>query len=402
MASTALDRLISVSNLNQICKEYWPRAKNSAAGIDGITPKQFFENLPRQIALIRSDVKDGYSYSALRGVSVPKSDPAKFRIICVPTVQDRVVQRALLRVVEGRADRLGIANDVSFGFVKDSGSTKRGTAAARMAAIRHRQLKPWALKADITAFFDRIPRRDLVERFRRSFQLKSLIPLIEGAVRCEVDDGNPRIRRILSDNGIEKGRGLRQGMPLSPILSNLLLRDFDRAFTEHKHDLVRYADDLIVLASSQDECDAIKALMVCELSKLNLELSEHKTEIKRPDEAIEFLGMELGLKAGTSKYCLTISARQVSKIREQFTNFHDVEFAIKEGLDLPRLLRRLENMKAGYKAAYRLADNFDRFEQQLEQWTGNCITKIYSSMFTQRVIDKLTAAQRRFLMLPMS
>jgi len=256
----------------------------------------FFENLPKQIALIRTEVKDGYSYSNLRGVSVPKKDPTKFRIICVPTLQDRVLQRALLRVVENKAVQLGISNDVSFGFVKDRDSAKRGAAAARGAAIKHRKQKPWVFKTDISAFFDRIPRNELITGFRKSFQLKSVTHLIEGAIGCEVDDRDPRIRRILAENGIERGRGLRQGMPLSPILSNFLLRHFDKAFTDNRYDLVRYADDLIVLASSRDECTAIKALTIGELSKLGLEVSEEKTEICAPHEPVEFLGMELGIK----------------------------------------------------------------------------------------------------------
>jgi RNA-directed DNA polymerase len=402
MASTALDRLSSVANLRDVWREYRPRAKGSAPGIDGITPKQFDDNLTQQIALIRTEIADGYNFSPLRGVSVPKKDPTKSRMICVPTIQDRVVQRALLRVIESKAIRLRIANDVSFGFVKDTPGTKRGTAAARTAAIRHRQAKPWVFKADISAFFDRIRRRDLIARFRRSFQLRSLTPLVEAAIACEVDARDPRIRRVLNDNGIKRGEGLRQGMPLSPILSNFLLRDFDRAFTAGHYDLVRYADDLIVLASSRDECAAIEAMTRAELLKLGLGLSETKTETRAPNEPVEFLGMELGLKPGTSAYCLTIASEQLAKIREQFTNFHDVDFAMKEGLDLPRLLRRLENMKSGYRTAYRVADNFDTLDQQLDQWTGNCINKIYTSMFDAKAITKLTPTQRRFLLLPQS
>jgi retron-type reverse transcriptase len=249
MAATALDRLISEANLRDVWKEYRPRAKNSAPGVDGITPKQFNDNLTEQIASIRKKVSDGYFFSALRAVSVPKKDPTKFRIICVPTIQDRVVQRALLRVIERRASRLRIANDVSFGFVKDTDSTKRGAPAARAVAIQRRQTKQWVFKADISAFFDRINRRDLIVNFRRSFQLKSLMPLVEAAIACEVDASDPRIKRILNENGIKIGEGLRQGMPLSPILSNFVLRDFDQAFVAARYDLVRYADDLIVLES---------------------------------------------------------------------------------------------------------------------------------------------------------
>jgi hypothetical protein len=73
---------------------------------------------------------------------------------------------------------------------------------------------------------------------------------------------------------------------------------------------------------------------------------------------------------------------------------------MKEGLDLPKLLRRLENMKSGYRTAYRVADNFEALDQQLDQWTGNCISKVYTSMFDAKAIANLTKTQRRFLLLP--
>lgn len=75
---------------------------------------------------------------------------------------------------------------------------------------------------------------------------------------------------MLSDSGIKRGKGLRQGMPLSPILSNFLLRDFDQAFTAAHSDFVRYADDLIILACTREECAAAEALTRVELSKLGL------------------------------------------------------------------------------------------------------------------------------------
>src|SRR5690349_5940535 len=117
MSSTALDRLRSLGNLRQVWKEYWPRAKDAAPGIDGITPKMFDDNLLRNLNLLRPELSDSYDYFLLRGVAVPKKDPTRKRVICIPTVRDRVVQRAVLRVIEANAPKLGIVNDVSFGFI---------------------------------------------------------------------------------------------------------------------------------------------------------------------------------------------------------------------------------------------------------------------------------------------
>jgi hypothetical protein len=155
-----------------------------------------------------------------------------------------------------------------------------------------------------------------------------------------------------------------------------------------------------LLASTREECDDIEALARAELSKLGLELSKQKTETRAPGEPVEFLGMELSLKPGASTYGLTVSKEQLKKIREQFTNFHDLDFAMKEGLDLPKLLRRLENMKSGYRTAYSVADNFELLDQNLEQWAANCIVKVYTSIFDYKSIEKLSKIQRRFLLLP--
>ena len=173
MAATACSRLMTARNLHETWKANWHRVKNSTAGVDGITPKQFDEALQANIRLIRDDIRSGYNYSDLRGVRAPKKDPSKFRIICVPTVRDRLVQRVLLESIEKKATKLGIANDVSFGFVKDSPTGKRGTTAARAAAIRHRQNKGWVFKTDITAFLIILEDTSLLKDFpnRLSFQL---------------------------------------------------------------------------------------------------------------------------------------------------------------------------------------------------------------------------------------
>jgi retron-type reverse transcriptase len=400
MASTALEKLRTTKNLREVWADYGRKAKKAAPGIDGIAPKDFGENLASSISNLHNKLKRGYYYSGLRGVPVPKKDPSKFRLICIPTMDDRIVQRAILRVVESRAKALGIANDVSYGFIKATPEKKRGVAAAREAAIEMRQSKPWAYKADITAFFDRIPRDDLTQRFGKAFALKSLLPLVEGAINCEVDRSDHVISRILRENDIKTGRGLRQGMPLSPILSNFVLRDFDATMAKKGYSLVRYADDLIVLTSSRDECNFVNDLAIHELSKLKLTLSPEKTLICPPDEPVEFLGMELGLKPGSTKYGLSISERQISKIREQFTCYHDLDYVAKQRLDLAKLLRRLDNMKSGYRVAYGLADNRDAFYDQMDDWAKACIGKVYSSIFGPRIIGGLTPQQRDFLMLP--
>jgi RNA-directed DNA polymerase len=397
MAKTAFQSLSSVKNLQDVWKEYKTKIRNSAAGVDAVTFQNFNDEANIRLAALSKSLQNGYNFSALRGVAVPKKDPTKFRVICIPTIQDRIVQRCVLKVIESKGIKLGIVNDVSFGFVKDNNGRKRGAPAARDAAIRHRQLKPWAFKADISAFFDKIQRDDLIFRFRKSFSLKSLTPIVEKAIRCEVDSSDERIRRILAANEIVRGQGLRQGMPLSPILSNFLLRDFDKAFVKRGYDLVRYADDLLVLAHSRSECEEIQDFTQAELFKLGLSLSPTKTEIRSPTESVEFLGMELGLNLNKSKYILTISKKQIEKIHEQFKLLHDIDRVVGMDLNIIGLGKRLASMSAGYRVAYGVADNYHELDQRISQYSINCVHKLYASIFGSSAIDKLTQRQKLFL-----
>ncbi|MBV8739874.1 MAG: group II intron reverse transcriptase domain-containing protein [Alphaproteobacteria bacterium] len=265
-----------------------------------------------------------------------------------------------------------------------------------------RQQQPWAFKADIEAFFDSISRNELIHDFEKAFCLRSLMPLVKGAINCEVENTDPVVRRVLEENGIKLGRGLRQGMPLSPILSNFVLREFDKAFENYGYGLVRYADDLIVLTGSRKECEKIKDITITELAKLKLQINPPKTVICPPEEPVEFLGMELGLKPGTSKYCLRVSDSQMQEIRTSFTRYHDWNFACNQDLDIAKLFRRLSNMRDGYKVAYGVADNFEALSQRLDQWVENCAMTIYKSLLGSRAVEKLTPRQREFLMLPQS
>jgi hypothetical protein len=158
----------------------------------------------------------------------------------------------------------------------------------------------------------------------------------------------------------------------------------------------------VVFASSRSECEDIAAMTGKELEKLGLELSLHKTDIHSPEDSVEFLGLELGLRADGSTYGLTIPKKKMDKIREHFASHHDLDYNVSKGLHVTKLLRRLDNMRSGYKVAYGVADNHEEFYTLLDQWTQNCVLKTYSSIFGADAIRRLTRNQKTFLMLPQS
>lgn len=400
MAQSALEYVRTIENLRDVWREFVGRGGiKSSAGIDGVTPALFHDDLGRRLSHISEAMKGGYEFSSLRGVVLPKKESGKTRLICVPTVADRVVQRAILRKVEARSVQLGIANDVSFGFIRPPTGEKRGTNAARQAAVKLRASSPWLLKADISAFFDTIQRAALIEGLASKFRLRSLQPLLRGVINCEVYMNNDRVRKSVADNKICKGAGLRQGMPLSPILSNFVLRDFD-AVVGSKRAMVRYADDMLVFCNSRIECEDAKALVDSELGKVKLSLSIPKTKICEPEESVEFLGMELGKSKDGASYSLVVSHKQMNEIRASFTSLHDWQDAQRDGMDVTDLLTRLEQMKRGYLTAYGSAENRALLAERLDRWVSNCASKIYGSIFGSEKVATLTKEQRRFLILP--
>ena len=280
-----------------------------------MTPADFNCDRDRNLHRIGSQLLEGYRFGDLVAHPVPKPDGKKEGIICVPTVRDRLVQRVIGAHLSIRVQRIGALNEASFGFIKG-----RGAPQARDRAIALRRMHPWAYKSDISAFFDRIPRDELFDTVKRSVRTPSLNDLLRRAIDCEIDTRDPAIWRKVNAAGIVNGLGVRQGMPLSPLFANILLKEFDRVFLSRGHSLVRYAHDFIVFADNERECLAADKLAISVLANIGLELPPllghgGKTQIRPPDRYVEFLGLSLDLSS-SGNYELLITRGQLEYIKQ--------------------------------------------------------------------------------------
>ena len=179
----------------------------------------------QNIAQLSREIRNGvFAFRRLRPNFIPKTNSEKIRLISVPTVSDRIVQRALVAFLSKKY-HAKLANEISYGFV-----TGRSVKSAAECACKMRKLKPWIFKTDIESFFDSISRELLVNAIRKEIKDRSLYNILLLALNCEVDDSNQKDAKQLNKLGIKSGLGIRQGMPLSPLFSNLLLFSFDRSF----------------------------------------------------------------------------------------------------------------------------------------------------------------------------
>lgn len=406
MAKNVLDRLATFPKLRDVWGRFWRHAsKKQSSGIDGITAAGFNANQARNLQSLQSQLRHEYRFDRLVAHPVPKPDGKKDRIICVPTIRDRLVQRLIGEYLSDHGKRYGIENDASYGFIRTTSEKRRGVGAARDRAIKLRCAHPWAYKSDITAFFDRIPREDLLEIVKRTIRTPSLYPLLEGAINCEIDTGSPSIRRKVEDAGIKKGVGVRQGMPLSPFFANLILKDFDRIMLSKSVALVRYADDFIAFADTEEQCKKIDSLARNILGEMDFEIPEigdasGKTRICSPDESIDFLGLALS-PLPDQKYDLLITKRQLNKISQDLFRFKDLNHLQKENLNVMELSGVLERKIGGYRSAYpsSIIANADELTSILDRAKTEVFIKVFTKIFGHKAVSQLTRTQRDFLCL---
>jgi RNA-directed DNA polymerase len=400
--ANCLKRISEPSELRGAWKAFLRDAgRQRSRGIDGLTLQDYGFNVDVRLTHLRSALLSGYAFSPLIAHFFPKPNSDKERVICVPTVQDRLVQRVLKQYLDGDAKRYGLLNEISYGFVRQSGEPPRGVKAAQRRAIGLRDTAGWVFKADIRSFFDRIPREILAESTQRMVRMPSLNAVLNAAINCEADDRNSAVRRRLEKCGIKRGQGVRQGMPLSPFFSNVVLREFDRKLISRGIIAVRYADDLIAFAPTYEDCLAIDDLVRKELAKLALEIhplgaSDSKTVICAPSEPVEFLGLALSAKSGGG-YELILTEKQLEKIRRRINVWKDLDHAIKSGIQFSDLRARIDSTTSGYEAAYSGAANIDALDAILNVSTVAILKSILARIFGIDRVNKLPPKQRQFL-----
>jgi retron-type reverse transcriptase len=381
--SKGLATVASIRSLTEAWQRLYrhSRSRNrDTAGRDGESLNGFKEHERHNILAISERVRKGsYSFSLLTPHLVEKSTGG-IRVICVPTIRDRIVQRALVdflseRYMEGGKKARKLRNAVSYGFVRG-----RTVEQAIAVACAYREANPWIYKTDIASFFDRIQRADLHECIRRHITEESLHPILINASNCEVDESKRSVRAALHANNIRRGVGVRQGMPLSPLFANLLLVAFDRDLGRKRMKAVRYADDLIFFGASETECLTYHEYCKEALQALGLTVPEFgpvsKSQIFAPDAVADFLGMGIKRVGAGGAYRAVVTERQFRKMREKFLTLGDVSQLNSRRIPFARFGAVLDSTVEGYMGCYEYALNSAEVAHRLEDFREMAITRL--------------------------
>ena len=250
-------------------------ARSEAAGEDGLTPERFAEQADRRLGRLAGDLLHGrYRPAPLLGLLLLKDDGG-LRPLAVPTVRDRVAQRAVGQALDPAVETL--LEDSSYAYRK--GLSRAG--AARAVEQAYRDGYRYVLDADVESFFDAVPWPPLLAKLRALFPFEPAVDLLEEWVRAPV---------VFDGRTIPRDRGLPQGSSVAPLLANLYLDQLDEQLESQGYRLVRYADDFVVLAKDLDEAKRAHEASRRALADLGLELNDEKTEIRSIDAGFSYLG----------------------------------------------------------------------------------------------------------------
>ena len=313
-------------------------------------------------------------------------------MICVPTVRDRIVQGALAGYL-GDKYALKLANNISFGFIKG-----RSVHIAADIACALRRERSWVYKTDITAFFDSIPRADLQNAIKKVIKERSLHPLLFAALECEVDSPSRSVAADIAKLGIKRGLGVRQGMPLSPFFSNLLLVDFDQKVEQSGASAVRYADDLIFLCRDESECHQVAGFCKNEFNKIGLDVPAltpgSKSVIYAPHHAAEFLGLELA--PAVAGYELRLADTQLLRLKQELLGFSNIKQLLSRNITLRTLGQTIAAKRDGYLGAYDMCANIEDLQLELRKTEHKALRAIYGAGLGIK-LSEIGADARAFL-----
>ena len=332
-SSTAwlMEAICEPVNLRQALKRV--KANKGAAGADGMSVSELPEHLRHNWPELKAQLLSG-SYQ-----------PSPVIRVTIPTVVDRFIQQAMMQVLQARWD--ASFSDSSYGF-------RPGRSAHQAVKQAHEYIRAgyhWVVDLDLEKFFDRVNHDVLMNRIAKRVSDKRVLSLI---------------RRFLNAGVMEAGlvrpvtEGTPQGGPLSPLLSNLLLDDFDKELEKRGLKFARYADDCNVYVKSERAGNRVMAGLTHWLSrKLKLKVNADKSAVAHP-ETRKLLSYSF--RRGQQVWCV-VSPESVKRFKTR----------IKEltrrttGRSLEQLIQPLKRYLTGWKSYYRL-NQWSSLMRGLSRW----------------------------------
>jgi RNA-directed DNA polymerase len=337
-----IDKVYDRRNLESAYQKV--KRNRGSAGVDHVTISQLSSHLERNLENLAASLKDGsYRPQAIRRVWIPKPGSSQKRPLGIPTVRDRVVQGALRHVLEPIFEREFAAH--SYGF-RPGKSTKD---ALRRVSVLLEAGYTEVVDADLRSYYDTIPRQGLLARVEAKVSDSRVLDL----VRTFLD------QKVMA--GMEHWapeEGTPQGAVISPLLSNIYLDPLDHLMADEGYEMVRYADDFVILCRSREEAERALSKVKSWTAAAGLQLHPDKTRIVDATQrgGFDFLGyhFERGYRWPRPKSLK--KHKDTIRLRTKRAN----------GLSLQEIIRRVNAVRRGWFEYFKHS-HWTTFEP-LDQW----------------------------------
>ena len=271
-----IDKVYALANLRKAFARV--KANGGAAGVDHVTVAEFERRLEANLEKLARELREGsYRPQAIRRQWIAKLGSKEKRPLGIPTVRDRVVQTALRAVLEPIFERDFAVR--SYGFRPGRGAKE---ALRRVDALLTAGYS-WVVDADLKSYFDTIPHSRLLGRVQEKVSDSRMLELLGAFLTQKVME---------TAEGWTPEAGTPQGAVISPLLSNIYLDPLDQQMARRGFEMVRYADDLVMLCRSEAEARAALAEVQVWTASAGLTLHPTKTRIvdARQPGGFDFLG----------------------------------------------------------------------------------------------------------------
>ena len=343
-AGTLLQAALTRENLQAAWKRV--KANKGAAGVDGLDIEQTAQLLRTSWPQTRQALLAGtYRPQAVRRVMIPKPDGSQ-RELGIPTVLDRLIQQALLQVLQPLIDPS--FSEHSHGFRPG----RRAHDAVKAARAYVQSGKRVVVDVDLAKFFDRVNHDILIDRLSKRIDDAGVIRLVRAYLNAGIMDGGVVVERHL---------GTPQGGPLSPLLANVLLDDVDKALEVRGYSFARYADDCNVYVGSMKAGQRVLALLRTLYAGLKLQINEAKSAV---GSALgrKFLGYELWVAKGHEVKC-AVAHEAVDDFKARIRQLTHRS----GGRSMEQVVQRLRPYLLGWKAYFGLAQTPGVW-RKLDEW----------------------------------
>lgn len=347
--------------------------------------------------------KLGYKCEPLTPIVLPKSNCLKnsplttdnSRLVCVPSVQDKVLQKLLINYLREHYETLyhkfcrfdhalnkGI-NDKVIDIIHEGKVVKKTISGIRKSlyeVIEYRNEHDYVLKADIVKFFDNIDRKIALQKFTKEFlsSVKNieLEYIFEQFLYCDakLNFGDKKYRRLLESHlNSLKGKGVRQGMPIASLCASMYLYEFDMLVDTNKTPYIRYADDFLLFADTYHEAKELETFVKSDLKNISLSIEkatgEQKTKIYGANQAFTYLGFEIVYAEKYHTFVRKIPIEIFDKAISRIEYYNSLSKVKRDFSTYIKFSLMLDNLISGYTNYYseENADNGKAFKNKLSK-----------------------------------